>query len=107
MWVPSLCWEDPLEKDMATHFSILACSIPRTEEFGRLLGRSSWGCKELDMTEVTEHTCIHFPPMTAAPPRCLTIRILVCVCVSVCVCVCVCESHSAVSDFATLWTGAH
>ena len=28
--------EDPLEKDMATHSSILACKIPWTEEAGRL-----------------------------------------------------------------------
>ena len=34
--VLSLGWEDPLEKGMATHFSILAWSIPWTEEPGRL-----------------------------------------------------------------------
>ena len=27
-WVRSLCWEDPLEKEMATHSSILAWRIP-------------------------------------------------------------------------------
>ena len=31
-WVGSLGWEDPLEKGMATHFSILAQRIPWTEE---------------------------------------------------------------------------
>ena len=31
MWVPSLGWEDPLEEGMATHPSILAWKIPRTE----------------------------------------------------------------------------
>ena len=36
MWVPSLGQEDPLEKEMATHSSILAWEIPRTEESGRL-----------------------------------------------------------------------
>ena len=30
--VPSLGWDDPLEKGMATHFSILAWKIPWTEE---------------------------------------------------------------------------
>ena len=30
--VQSLGWEDPLEKEMATHFSILAWKIPYTEE---------------------------------------------------------------------------
>ena len=33
-WVRSLGWEDSLEKGMATHSSILAWRIPRTEESG-------------------------------------------------------------------------
>ena len=36
-WVRSLGWEDPLEKEMATHSSILAWKIPWTEELGGLL----------------------------------------------------------------------
>ena len=47
-WVQFLGWEDPLEKGMATHTSILA------EEFHgqrSLPGYSPWGCKELDMTK--------------------------------------------------------
>ena len=35
-WVLSLCREDPLEKVMATHSSILAWEIPWTEETGGL-----------------------------------------------------------------------
>ena len=35
-WVQSLGQEDPLEKGMATHSSILAWDIPWTEEPGRL-----------------------------------------------------------------------
>ena len=35
-WVRSLVWEDPLEKEMATHSNILAWRIPWTEEPGRL-----------------------------------------------------------------------
>ena len=35
-WVQSLGWEDPLEKGMATHSSILAWRIPWTEEPGGL-----------------------------------------------------------------------
>ena len=35
-WVPSLGWEDPLEKGMAVHASILAWRIPWMEEPGRL-----------------------------------------------------------------------
>ena len=34
-WVPSLGQEDPLEKDMATHSSILVWEISGTEEPGR------------------------------------------------------------------------
>ena len=46
-WVCTLGWEDPLEKGMATHFSILAWRIPWTEESGRLQFMRS----QLDMTE--------------------------------------------------------
>ena len=47
-WVRSLGWEDPLEKEMATHSGILAWRMPWTEEPGRL---QSMGSPELDMTE--------------------------------------------------------
>ena len=46
-WVWSLGPEDSLEEKMATHFSILACRIPWTEE----PGYSPWGLWVLDMTE--------------------------------------------------------
>ena len=36
VWVRSLGWEDPLEKETATHSSILAWRIPWTEEPGSL-----------------------------------------------------------------------
>ena len=35
-WVQSLDWEDPLERGMATHSSILAWEIPWTEKPGGL-----------------------------------------------------------------------
>ena len=35
-WIRSLGQEDPLEKEMATHSSILGWRIPWTEEPGRL-----------------------------------------------------------------------
>ena len=35
-WVQSLNWEDPLEKKIATHSSMLAWEIPMMEETGRL-----------------------------------------------------------------------
>ena len=41
-WVRSLGWEDHLQKEMATHSSILAWRIPQTEEPG---GLQSWGHK--------------------------------------------------------------
>ena len=47
-WVQSLGWEDLLEKEMATHSSILARKIPWMEE---LVGYSPWAHKESDMTE--------------------------------------------------------
>ena len=47
IWVRSLGWKEPLEKGMATHFSILASGIPWTEEPGELLSI----CKESDMAE--------------------------------------------------------
>ena len=51
MWetrVQSLGWEDPLEKEMATHSSILDWRIPWTEEPS---GLQPWSCKDVDMTE--------------------------------------------------------
>ena len=35
-WVQFVGWEDPLEKEMSTHTSILAWEIPQTEEPGGL-----------------------------------------------------------------------
>ena len=47
-WVQSLGWEDPLEKEMATHSSTLA-----RKSHGRrsVVAYSPWSCKESDMTE--------------------------------------------------------
>ena len=41
MWVQSLGWEDPLQKEMAPHSSILAWKIPGMEEPGGLLSMGS------------------------------------------------------------------
>ena len=79
MWVQSLGQEDPLEKGMATHSSILAWRIPRTEEPGRL---QSMGSKELDKTEhagrqaVFQFVCV-----------CVCMCVYMCVCVYVCMCI--------------------
>ena len=48
-WVPSLGWEDSLEKEMTTHSSTLALKIPWTEELGT--GYYPWGGKESGTTE--------------------------------------------------------
>ena len=48
-WVRFLGWEDPLEKGMATHSSILAWSIPSGQR--SLADYSPWGLKESDTTE--------------------------------------------------------
>ena len=54
--VQSLGWEDPLEQEMATHSSILASKIPRTEEPGGLqtAGSQTGGCG-------LAHTCTTLP----------------------------------------------
>ena len=43
MWVRSLGLEEPLEQEMATHFSILAWKIPQTDEPGDVTERLSTG----------------------------------------------------------------
>ena len=55
--VQSLGVEDPLEKGMAIHSSILAWRIPWTEKPRGLHG--SWGRKESDTTEQLTHTHTH------------------------------------------------
>ena len=51
-WVPSLGWEDPLEKGMVTHSNILAWRIPWTEESG---GLQSMGSKRVGHDRETKH----------------------------------------------------
>ena len=54
-----LGWEDPLEKEMATHSSILAWRIPWTEESGGL--QSMGVTKELDTAELlTQHNTLKY-----------------------------------------------
>ena len=55
-WVPSLGQEYPLEKDMATHSSILAWEIPWTEEPGGLHSMGSQGVRpELLIKQQQQH----------------------------------------------------
>ena len=54
-WVRSLSQEDPLEKEMATHSSILAWRIPWTEELGRLQSTVA-----KSRTRLSDFTSLHF-----------------------------------------------
>ena len=56
-WVRILGQEDPLEKGMATHYSILNRRIPWTEELG---GYSPWGLQRVGHQRVANITL--FPP---------------------------------------------
>ena len=60
--VPSLGWEDSLEKEMATHSIILAWRIPWTEESGRL---QSIGWQKSDTTQQLNH---HHPTQGLSVP---------------------------------------
>ena len=55
MWVQSLGQEDLLEKEMATHFNILAWDIPWTEDPGRV---QSMGWQRVRHDLATEYTHI-------------------------------------------------
>ena len=61
--------EDPLEKEMATHSSILAWEIPWTEEAG---GQQSIGSQKLDTTQGLNHHMsgyhVQFPNWRCTPP---------------------------------------
>ena len=70
MWVRSLGWEDPLEKEMSTHSSILAWEITWTEE---PRGLQCTGLQRVRHDLATKQQ--------------------MCVCVCVCVCVYTCHTH--------------
>ena len=67
MWVQSLGGEDPLEEGMATHSSILAWRIPRTEEPGRLQPMGSQRVGQDGSTQAHTHWELrsHNPHSTA------------------------------------------
>ena len=63
-WVLSLGWEDLLEKEMATHSSILAWRIQQTEEHGRLQSMGSQSRTRLsDFTYLLTRMVKHLPAM--------------------------------------------
>ena len=64
-WVQSLGQEDPLEKEMATHSSILACRIPWREEPG---GLQSTGSQRVGHNRQTNtHTCMYISILNIVP----------------------------------------
>ena len=64
-WVQSLGWEDPLETEMATYSSILACRIPSTEEPG---GLQSTGSQRVGHNWGTDtHTCMYISVLNIVP----------------------------------------
>ena len=63
-WFRSLCWEDALEKEMATHSGILAWEIPLTEEPG---GLQSMGSQRVRHDWTTEHST--WVPRPAKKPK--------------------------------------
>ena len=65
--------EDPLEKEMATHSSILAGKLPRTEEPGRL---QSKGSQRVGHNLATEHILIPIFISYFSPPRDLKLCLL-------------------------------
>ena len=79
--VQSLGWEDPLEKDVATHSRILAWEIPWTEEPG---GLPSMGSARVRQDRITKHArtlrSVHKRRLSL-PPH-LSIYLLVPVCLS-------------------------
>ena len=84
MWIWSLGREDPLKKEMATHSSILAWRIPRTEEPGGLRSVGfqrvghDWACTRTEGTDIwhtlsRENTAVHSDIMLVSEKCPLTV----------------------------------
>ena len=69
VWVPSLAWEDPLEKEMATHSRILA-KIPWTEEPGRQQSTESKRVRH-NLATKQQQTCLIFLKKDLPSDSCL------------------------------------
>ena len=89
-WVLSLGWEDPLEKGLATHSSILSWRIPWTEEPGRLqsmglqkVGRD-WTTKTSSILHMVMYVfkCYSFNSSHLSYPHCVHKSVLY-VCISI------------------------
>ena len=81
--VQFLGWDDLLEKEMATHSSILAWRIPRTEEPGRLQSMGSQRVGHDWATSLT-HSLTHiYVHIHVYMDICIYVQIYVCMCVCV------------------------
>ena len=78
-WVPSLGQEDPLEKGMATHFSILAWEIPWTEQPGGLqsMGLQRVGHDLMTKKQQTMNSILFCQCTTIYLPIILIVNILI------------------------------
>ena len=70
----SLSWEDPLEKGMATHSSIVAWKTQNGQR--SLVGYSPWGHKASDITEPV--TLSHFEPLNEPALELLFLWMMLC-----------------------------
>ena len=76
-----LGWEDPLEKEMATHFSILAWKIPWTEEPGELQSMGSQKVRHNSHTQhIHTHNCMRYLCFWIHVNRRSVVRTDVCAC---------------------------
>ena len=73
MWAQSLGWEDPLEKEMAIHCSILAWEIPWTEELRRL--QSGFERGRHDLATKNNHFHYKYPLLSSGINSFLGIKI--------------------------------
>ena len=71
--VPSLCQEDPLEKEMATHSSTFAWKIPWMEEPGRLQSVGSQRVRHDWAISLSLSLLINRTPSIQSPPESLTL----------------------------------
>ena len=66
-WVRALCWEDPLEKEMAIHSSTIAWKIPWTEGPCRLQSAAAAAAKSIQSCPTLCHPIDGSPPGSPVP----------------------------------------
>ena len=76
IWVWSLGWESPLEKEMAIHSSTLAWKIPRMEEPGRLQATVHGVSKS--RTRRSNFSSLYFTSILLTAPYTVTVNLIIC-----------------------------